>query len=52
MAKNYKQTTDQNGNRVVKYRDYTLDFSNYNQKSVDVVKKHAFNTINTLALAC
>lgn len=39
-------------NRVVKYRDYTLDFSNYNQKSVDVVKKHAFNTINTLVLAC
>ena len=39
-------------NRVVEYKGYVLDFTNYNQKSVDVVKKHAFNTTNTFALAC
>lgn len=39
-------------NNIVKYKGYTLDFTNYNQKSVDVVRKYARNTVNTLALAC
>lgn len=48
---NLMKTVNEN-NMVVKYKGYVLDFSNYNQKSVDTVKKHAFNTINTLVLAC
>lgn len=39
-------------NNMVEYKGHTLDFTNYNQESVDTVKKHAFNTINIMALAC
>lgn len=39
-------------NRVVKYKDYILDFSNYNEESVKVVLRGAFNMVNLRCLAC
>lgn len=32
-------------NRIVEYKGYTLDFTNYNEESVKVVKNHAFFAI-------
>ncbi|MGJ0846576.1 hypothetical protein ACR77J_07800 [Tissierella praeacuta] len=39
-------------NRIVQYKGYVLDFSNYNEESVRVVREKAYNTINIIALAC
>ena len=39
-------------NAIVEYKGYILDFSNYNEKSVEIVKKHAENMVNWMALAC
>lgn len=41
-------------NRIVKYKEYTFDFSNYNEKSVKTVKEHLYNVImgDILCLAC
>ena len=39
-------------NTVVEYKGYTLDFSNYNEKSVKIVKKNAKNMVNWMVLAC
>lgn len=39
-------------NRIVEYKGYVLDFSNYNEESVRIVKDKAYNTVNIRALAC
>lgn len=39
-------------NKIVKYKDWTFDFTNYNEKSVEVVKKKAYQTLYTLCCAC
>lgn len=41
-------------NRVIKYREYTFDFTNYNKESIRVCKGHAKNALYMyqLALAC
>ncbi|MCM3387281.1 hypothetical protein M3649_03930 [Ureibacillus chungkukjangi] len=39
-------------NCILKYRDYIFDFSNYNEKSVNVVKKAFLRVTTGLALAC
>lgn len=39
-------------NRVVEYKGYTFDFTNYKQGSVNVCLKYARNTVNSLILAC
>lgn len=38
-------------NRVVKYKEWIFDFTNYNQTSVDVVLKHAMHAVNFMVLA-
>jgi hypothetical protein len=41
-------------NTIVKFRDYTFDFTNFNEKSLEVVVRGVKRVINgfTLALAC
>lgn len=45
-------------NRIIYLTDaktgkkYILNFENYNEKSLEVVKEQAFNTVNLLCLAC
>ena len=39
-------------NPVFEYDGYTIDFSNYNEKSYKVVRDAAFKMVNTLTLAC
>lgn len=39
-------------NPILKFKEWTLDFSNYNEESVRIVKKHAFNMVYLFALAC
>lgn len=39
-------------NRVVRYNDWTFDFTNYNKESVRVVRDKAFNIIDVRCLAC
>jgi hypothetical protein len=45
------KTVNEN-NRVVKYKDYSFDFSNYKQGSVEVCKQFAYRTVNLMCLAC
>jgi len=45
------KTVNEN-NRVVKYKDYTFDFTNYNQGSVNVCRKFSYRTVNIMCLAC
>lgn len=39
-------------NAILEYNGYILDFSNFNEISLNVVKTHAKNTVNTMLLAC
>ena len=39
-------------NRVIEYKGHVLDFTTYNQKSVNVVLKHARNMVNLRIYAC
>lgn len=39
-------------NRIVEYRGYTFDFTNYNEESVRIVLKHSRDMVNTMILAC
>ncbi len=48
---NLIKTVNKN-NTIVEYKGYVLDFSNYNEKSVEIVLKHSHNMINWMALAC
>lgn len=48
---NLIKTVDRN-NTIVKYKGYVLDFSNYNEKSIEIALKHSRNMINWMALAC
>lgn len=45
------KTVNEN-NRIIKYKEYTFDFSNYNSKSVDICIENAHNAVNMMALAC
>lgn len=45
------KTVNEN-NRIVKYKEYTFDFTNYHQGSVEVCKEFAFRTVNIMSLAC
>ncbi len=45
-------TTVSKENTVVRYKDVTFNFTNYNQKSVEVCKKCGFNTVNFALIAC
>lgn len=44
--------TVSDNNRIIEYKGYILDFSNFNQKSLDVVLHNAKNMVNTMILAC
>ena len=44
------QTVNEN-NKIVKYKEYTFDFSNYNKESVKVCLRYAKNMSNTMLLA-
>lgn len=46
----FKTVTEDN--KIVKYKEYTFDFSNYNIGSINVCLRHANNTVNTMLLAC
>lgn len=39
-------------NRIVTYKDWTFDFSNYNEESVRVMREAAFNIVDIRCLAC
>lgn len=39
-------------NKIVKYKQWIFDFSNYNKESVRVMKDFAFNIIDVRCLAC
>lgn len=39
-------------NRIVKYKDWIFDFSNYNEESVRVMKDASFNIVDIRCLAC
>lgn len=45
------RTVNEN-NRIVAYKGYVLDFSNYNEESVRVVKDASYRTVNLMCLAC
>ena len=53
MYEFYKKLCDVSENNcIIEFRGYTLDFSHYNQKSVDVVRKAFLKASHCLALAC
>lgn len=39
-------------NRVVKYKEWTFDFTNYNKESVKVVRDSAWSIVSPMLLAC
>lgn len=39
-------------NKIIEYKGYKLDFSNYNANSVGVVEEAALNMANPMCLAC
>lgn len=39
-------------NTLVQYKGYVFDFSRYNEKSVEIVRRHAENMVCLLALGC
>ena len=39
-------------NKIIEFKGYILDFSNYNKESVRVVSDHAYKTVNIMCLAC
>lgn len=44
------KSVDEN-NKIVKYKEWIFDFTNFNQLSVDLVLKHAMRAVNFMILA-